>query len=193
MAGQPDVELNSTVMRRQRQLEAQLAELGREGLDDRLRLASDTPLSPPHRLDQLIQDAAGKLVVVCEVRRASPAHPPKLLGELAAAYERAGADALAVRTDVEDTPTGTADIFAVVRSTQLPVLRTDYYLHPLQARLPPPPGCLVPAWPAAAPTLQLPCGCPAHDRRALPPDELPRCARSACRLSTPRSRVRRAW
>lgn len=45
----------------------------------------------------------------------------------------AGADALVVRTDSEDTPEGLKDLFTVCQAVRVPVLRRDWMIHPLQA------------------------------------------------------------
>lgn len=55
--------------------------------------------------------------------------------ELAEAARRllaAGADAIAVPTDSEDTPSSLADLFAVTHAVDAPVLMRDWILHPLQ-------------------------------------------------------------
>ena len=44
----------------------------------------------------------------------------------------AGADAIAVPTDSEDTPSSLADVFAVTHAVDAPVLMRDWILHPLQ-------------------------------------------------------------
>ena len=77
----------------------------------------------------------GRPVLVVELRRPTPAMLPAELAKLAQEYVADGADALAVRTDVEDTPSGLADLFAVARGVTVPVLARDWFLHPLQVYL----------------------------------------------------------
>ena len=36
------------------------------------------------------------------------------------------------RTDSEETPSGTGDLFAVCQAVKVPVMRRDWILHPLQ-------------------------------------------------------------
>ena len=48
-------------------------------------------------------------------------------------YAEAGADALAVLTDLEHTSSGYADLVAACRAVRIPVLQRDWMLHPMQA------------------------------------------------------------
>lgn len=85
---------------------AQLQELGDENLEERLRSATKTPAWPAHRLAQLIAETVptGRPVLVLEVARGPGAESAQQLGELAKAALAAGADALCVKTDSDDTP-----------------------------------------------------------------------------------------
>ena len=74
----------------------------------------------------------GKPVLVAEVCRPSPASSSQDVAKLAADYVAWGADAIAVATDLEDTPAGLSDLFAVCRAVKVPVLQWDWFLHPLQ-------------------------------------------------------------
>lgn len=73
-----------------------------------------------------------KTVLIFEVARSSTVQTPEAMGQLCADLVAAGADAVAVRTDAEDTPQGAADLFASCRATTAPVLQLDWHLHPLQ-------------------------------------------------------------
>lgn len=77
----------------------------------------------------------GRGVIVAEVSRPSPASTSAEVAALAAQYVEWGADAVAVCTDLEDTPAGLSDLFAVVRAVKVPVLQSDWFLHPLQVWL----------------------------------------------------------
>ena len=76
----------------------------------------------------------GKAVMVAEVCRPSPSATSADVAALAVQYVQWGADAVAVCTDLEETPSGLSDLFAVCRAVRVPVLQTDWFLHPLQVR-----------------------------------------------------------
>ena len=81
-------------------------------------------------------------LLIAEVPKRSLDEPAERLAERAKLLEAAGAHALSVRTDADDTASGLADLFAVVRAVpRLPVLRRDWFIHPLQARLLPADAC----------------------------------------------------
>ena len=82
----------------------------------------------------IVQDSIpyGKVVLVAEVCRPSPSAPSSDVAKLAADYVAWGVDAIAVATDLEDTPGGLQDLFAVCRAVKVPVLQWDWFLHPLQ-------------------------------------------------------------
>eukprot|EP00887_Chlorella_sp_A99_P002189 scaffold21.g2189.t1 len=127
--------LSSIIKRKQQEIAAQLAALGEEGLETRLQSASEVPLVPPHRLAAAIERAMpqGRPALVVEACRGEGLNSPQALAELAARLAAAGADAVAVRTDSEDTPQGLADLFAVCRALPgTPVLQRDWFIHPLQ-------------------------------------------------------------
>eukprot|EP00775_Hariotina_reticulata_P009698 gene9698-9857_t len=124
-------QLEATIKRKSRQVEAALAELGIEGLEERLSSATQNPASPAYKLSRLV--AEGRAVIVVEVTRATPATTPQQLAQLAKAAIQCGADALCVRLDSEDTPQGLQDLFAVVQaSKRTPVIARDWIIHPLQ-------------------------------------------------------------
>ena len=82
----------------------------------------------------MLQDSVpyGKAVLVAEVCRPSPSSTSSDVAKLAADYVAWGVDAIAVATDLEDTPGGLQDLFAVCRAVKVPVLQWDWFLHPLQ-------------------------------------------------------------
>lgn len=89
---------------------------------------------PTLALFGMLQDSIpyGKAVLVAEVCRPSPSATSSDVAKLAADYVAWGVDAIAVATDLEDTPGGLQDLFAVCRAVKVPVLQWDWFLHPLQ-------------------------------------------------------------
>jgi indole-3-glycerol phosphate synthase len=90
-----------------------------ESLDERLQSATSTPAQPPYRLAQRVAEVVereGRAALVVELARPTPSTTPEQLAEIARAYVRAGADALAVCTDAEDTPEGMRDLWTVARA-----------------------------------------------------------------------------
>ncbi|KAI7841635.1 hypothetical protein COHA_004655 [Chlorella ohadii] len=105
---------------------------------------------------QLIADVVptGRPVLVLELSRGPGVASSAALGELAAAALAAGADALAVKTDSEDTPEPLKDVLAATQAAAAaferqrpgpranpfagpepapaPVLQRDWFLHPIQ-------------------------------------------------------------
>ncbi|KAA6420405.1 MAG: Indole-3-glycerol phosphate synthase, partial [Trebouxia sp. A1-2] len=138
--------LTGTIKRKQKQVADLLQVLGVETLEDRLQSATASPAIPSHRFAQLIQVTAlcklfcapqdsiphGKPVLVAEVCRPSPSSSSQDVAKLAADYVAWGVDAIAVATDLEETPAGLSDLFAVCRAVKVPVLQWDWFLHPLQ-------------------------------------------------------------
>ncbi|CAL5220305.1 g2293 [Coccomyxa viridis] len=128
-------QLSAIIRRKQQQIENQLKELGMDALQERLEDAAETPAKPPYRLARLVQDIrlrTGRPVMVLEIVKPSPSSTSEDVGALAAQYAGWGADALAVLTDLDYTSTGYADMVAVCRATNVPVLQRDWILHPLQ-------------------------------------------------------------
>ena len=74
-------------------------------------------------------------VLIAEIARKSKDEAASELAERAQILQKAGVHAVCVRTDAEDTATGLSDLFAVVRAVpKMPVLRRDWFIHPLQVR-----------------------------------------------------------
>lgn len=71
-------------------------------------------------------------VLVLEMGRDSPTTTTAELTERAQHYVNCGAHALALQTCNEDGSTNLGDLFAVVRSVRVPVLQSDWFLHPIQ-------------------------------------------------------------
>ena len=96
----------------------QLQELGEEALEERLQSATKAPARPANRLVQLIADTVptGRTVLALELARGEAAKSSAELRQIAEAAVAAGADALVVKTDSEDTPQPLADLMAVVQA-----------------------------------------------------------------------------
>ncbi|KAK9812253.1 hypothetical protein WJX73_007889 [Symbiochloris irregularis] len=115
-----------------------LGELGTDTLQERLEEATQMPTQPSHRLAALVQEismgntAQPRPVLVLEMGRDSPTTTSAELTERAQHYVNCGAHALALQTCNEDGTTNLGDLFAVVRSVRVPVLQSDWFLHPIQ-------------------------------------------------------------
>ncbi|MEW5300700.1 MAG: hypothetical protein WDW36_003611 [Sanguina aurantia] len=128
--------LEVIIKRKQKELEVVLTELGMESLEERLQSAVSSPARPPYKLSTLITESTprGHCVLVFELSRPSPTTTPAQLAALAKAYVAMGADAICVRTDSDDTPSGTIDLFTVIQAVgrKVPVITRDWLIHPLQ-------------------------------------------------------------
>lgn len=97
---------------------------------------TQSPVNPPYRLSRLISQITsteGRAAIVVEISRPSPSSTPAQLAALARRAVSAGADAIVVRVDSEDTPEGSKDLWAVTQAVpKVPVLARDWYIHPLQ-------------------------------------------------------------
>lgn len=54
------------------------------------------------------------------------------LADRARAFEEAGADALCIPMDSDDTPSGLKDLYTVSRAVKIPLVAQDWFIHPLQ-------------------------------------------------------------
>jgi len=109
-------------------------ELGEEALELRMKDSVDTPREPPFAFARAITAARvyGLPAIVMEIGRRRPNTTSAELAELAKMYEGLGVDAIAVRTDAEDSPQGLLDLLEVRRAVKIPVLRKELMLHPIQ-------------------------------------------------------------
>jgi indole-3-glycerol phosphate synthase len=90
----------------------------------------------PHRLRRALSTNAAKLKIIAEFKRRSPSLGI-IRGDLSAeevgrCYERGGACAISVLTDEEHFGGSIADIGAIRYRTNLPVLRKDFIIDPIQ-------------------------------------------------------------
>ncbi|KAF5840700.1 hypothetical protein DUNSADRAFT_15795 [Dunaliella salina] len=129
--------LSATIKRKQKELEAQLHEMGQEALEERLKSAVQVPAAPAYRLASLIAEAVptGVAVLVLELARPeNTSTTSQELAQMAREFVAAGADALAVRCDSNDTTSGLTDLFCVTQAVgkDVPVIANDWMIHPLQ-------------------------------------------------------------
>ncbi|MGD2122838.1 MAG: indole-3-glycerol phosphate synthase TrpC [Gemmatimonadota bacterium] len=108
-----------------------------EGLSNReaelLRRLEQAP--PLRNLRQALRKGS-EVALMAEVKRRSPGagpiRPDLLPGELAEAYQGAGAAAISVLTDQEYFGGSLEDLAQARASVRIPVFRKDFILHPLQ-------------------------------------------------------------
>ncbi|MCO5580840.1 hypothetical protein L7F22_034713 [Adiantum nelumboides] len=128
-AGPESNALEAILHNKQRALQSQLSSLPSQ--QQLARLTSLPPSASPHLLLTALRSSSST-AIVAEVARLSPAESPQSLASRCKNYVQSGADAIAVRTDEEASPDGLADLIAVCSAVQVPVIQTDWFLHPIQ-------------------------------------------------------------
>ena len=90
----------------------------------------------PHRLLQALKSESPRLKIIAEFKRRSPSAGMIRRGvssiDIAHQYQRGGACAISVLTDEAYFGGSIADLCAVRSSTNLPILRKDFILDPIQ-------------------------------------------------------------
>jgi indole-3-glycerol phosphate synthase len=90
----------------------------------------------PHRLLQALASDAHRAKIIAEFKRKSPSagiiRPDLTISEVVRFYERGGACAISVLTDEEYFSGSIADLGAARSSTNLPLLRKDFIIDPIQ-------------------------------------------------------------
>jgi indole-3-glycerol phosphate synthase len=90
----------------------------------------------PHRLLQGLQSESPRLKIVAEFKRRSPSagiiRDDRSAEEVALSYERGGACAISVLTDEANFGGSIADLGAVRSTTNVPILRKDFIIDPIQ-------------------------------------------------------------
>ena len=90
----------------------------------------------PHRLLQALKSESPRLKIIAEFKRKSPSagiiRDDRSAEEVAQSYERGGACAISVLTDEACFGGSIADLRAVRSATDLPVLRKDFIIDPMQ-------------------------------------------------------------
>ena len=129
--------LAKIIRRKHQEIDDTLQQLGMEGLEQRLQTVGETSVPRPYRFSQRVAEIVetfGRPALAFEVHRPSKDSSSKSEGvaSIAERLVEAGADAIVVPTDSEETPTGLGDLFAVSQVVRVPVLMRDWILHPLQ-------------------------------------------------------------
>jgi indole-3-glycerol phosphate synthase len=112
----------------------EVAKLQRErGLESLRASANSKPLTRPFQ--KAIQ-RPGRLSLIAEIKKASPSkgvlRPDFRPADIASSYEKAGAHAISVLTDMEYFQ-GSLEYLSLVRETvELPLLRKDFMIDPIQ-------------------------------------------------------------
>src|SRR5262249_18305892 len=90
----------------------------------------------PHRLLRALELDARRLNIIAEFKRRSPSaeiiRDDLTVSEIVRCYERGGAFAISVLTDEEYFGGSIADLCAARSTTDLPLLRKDFILDPIQ-------------------------------------------------------------
>ncbi|MGA7273244.1 MAG: indole-3-glycerol phosphate synthase TrpC, partial [Candidatus Udaeobacter sp.] len=125
----------SEIIDRKRELVAQLRG-DRASQDFRQRALDIRKNAPSHRFMQALESDSRPLNIIAEFKRRSPSAgviPSDLSAtEVARCYERGGACAISVLTDEEYFGGSIFDLTAVRASTDLPILRKDFIVDPIQ-------------------------------------------------------------
>jgi len=89
-----------------------------------------------HRLLQALKSESPRLKIIAEFKRRSPSagriRDDRSAEEVARSYERGGACAISVLTDEASFGGSIADLGAVRSTTDLPILRKDFIIDPIQ-------------------------------------------------------------
>jgi indole-3-glycerol phosphate synthase len=92
--------------------------------------------APPHRLLQALTSKSHRLKIIAEFKRSSPSagiiRGDLSPGDIAHRYQRGGACAISVLTDETYFGGSIVDLRAVRSRTDLPILRKDFIIDPIQ-------------------------------------------------------------
>src|SRR5712675_2906686 len=90
----------------------------------------------PHRFLRALESDPQRLIIIAEFKRRSPSvgiiRDDLTVSEIVRCYERAGACAISILTDEEHFGGSVADLSAARSSTNLPLLRKDFIIDPIQ-------------------------------------------------------------
>ena len=90
----------------------------------------------PHRLRRALESDSPQLKIIAEFKRRSPSagiiRDDLTVSEIVRCYERGGACAISVLTDEQYFGGSVADLCAARSSTNLPLLRKDFIIDPIQ-------------------------------------------------------------
>src|SRR5436305_311146 len=125
----------SEIIERKRELVARLRG-DRASQDFRERALAIRRDATPHRFVQTLESDSQRLNVIAEFKRKSPSAGIISIDlsatEVAGCYERGGACAISVLTDEEYFGGSIFDLTAVRASTDLPIVRKDFIIDPIQ-------------------------------------------------------------
>ena len=132
----PPTSLERSVRLAQKRLGSELSRLGEAGVDERIASASRTPPPRASFVSAIERRTyAGECAIVAEVSAGSPSAPAWHAAEAAEQCLEGGADAIALRTDLESNADGLLQLQLVCRAMEarnIPVLQLDWIMHPLQ-------------------------------------------------------------
>ncbi len=125
----------SEIIDRKRELVARLRS-DRASQDLRERALAIRRDATPHRFVQTLESEPLRLNIIAEFKRRSPSagiiRDDITIAEIVRSYERGGACAISVLTDEEYFGGSIADLSGVRVSTDLPILRKDFIIDPIQ-------------------------------------------------------------
>lgn len=132
----PQTSLERSVRLAQKRLGSELSRLGELGVEERIASASRAPPPRASFVSAIERRTyAGECAIVAEVSAGSPSAPAWHAAEAAEKCVEGGADAIALRTDLESTADGLLQLQLVCRAMEarnIPVLQLDWTMHPLQ-------------------------------------------------------------
>jgi indole-3-glycerol phosphate synthase len=104
--------------------------------DFRKRALEIRKKAEPHRLLRALESDSPRLKIIAEFKRRSPSagviRDDLTVSEIVRSYERGGACAISVLTDEEYFGGSIVDLCAARSSTNLPLLRKDFIIDPIQ-------------------------------------------------------------
>ena len=125
----------SEIMARKRQTVERLRSVRNENGLSRLALQTRNDFAA-HQLRQALEAESPTIKVIAELKRISPSRGPIRIdlpaADAATSYERGGACAISVLTDEEYFGGSINDLVVVRAHTQLPILRKDFLIDPIQ-------------------------------------------------------------
>jgi indole-3-glycerol phosphate synthase len=124
----------SQILDRKREAIAQLrADSSRDFRERALEMRKN---AEPHRLQRALESDSPRLKIIAEFKRRSPSagiiRDDLTVSEIVRCYERGGACAISVLTDEQYFGGSVADLCAARFSTNLPLLRKDFIIDPIQ-------------------------------------------------------------
>jgi indole-3-glycerol phosphate synthase len=126
----------SQILDRKRNAVAKLRADGPSSCDFRERALEIRKSANPHRLLRVLEPDSGRPNIIAEFKRRSPSagiiRDNLTVTEIVHCYERGGACAISILTDEEYFGGSILDLRAARSSTNLPLLRKDFVIDPIQ-------------------------------------------------------------